>query len=762
MPSEKQDVNPPPLPQSPSMAQMQAVAAAFERGDDDATVGLAQALIRSHPNHGFAWMALGAALGRQGRHAQSLQALDEALRVDPRDHQACCNRANALLELGRDEEALDAYAQALRQRPDHVEALRGQSLALRRLGRAEEALGALDTLSRLVPAGDIEVLQARAATLHALGRLQPALAAYDEILRLQPGDASALDNRGNVLFDLRRLPDALASLDQAIRLRPGNAAALNNRGTVLQEMGQLEDAVASYDAALRAAPGDAAALRNRALALARLKRMDESVHSFRRALLADPDADFLLGEYLHAKMHACDWQGLGEDLERVKRGLASGKRVIAPFQLLALVDDPVLHRQAASVHALAKCGRLADHSLPVPPFRGRVPHERIRVGYFSADFHGHATSALVVEMLESHDRERFETYGFSFGPRIDDAMRQRVSRAFSRFIDVSGRDDAELARLSRELGIDIAVDLKGYTQDSRPGLFAHRCAPVQVSFLGYPGTLASPFIDYVIADKMVIPPQERPNYSENVVYLPGSHQPNDSKRVISERLFARAELGLPEQGFVFCCFNNNFKILPATFGAWMRILQAVPGSVLWLLEDNAAASRHLRQHARGAGVDPARLVFGRRMLPHDHLARHRQADLFIDTLPYNAGTTASDALWTGLPVLTCAGRSFASRLAASLLHSLGLSELVTHTRAEYEAQAIAIARDPARLAALRQRLAQARTRSTLFDGRDHARRIETAYGAMHARRLAGLPPVALEVEPGVQRSAHGPASPPPR
>lgn len=734
---------------------MRAVAAAFDRGDDEATVELASTLTRSYPSHGFAWMALGAALARQGRHTQSLQALDEALRVDPGDHQACCNRANALLELGRDEEALAGYAQALRLRPDHVEALRGQALVLRRLGRTEEALATLDTLSRVAPA-DLQGLQARAATLHALGRLQPALAAYDEILRLQPGDASALDNRGNVLFDLRRLPEALASLDQAVRLRPGNAAALNNRGTVLQEMGQLEDAVASYDAALRAAPGDAVALRNRAIALARLKRMEEAVQSFRRALQAAPDADFILGEYLHAKMHACEWQGLAEDLERVADGVAAGQRVIAPFQLLALVDDPVLHRQAAAIHATAKCGGVAD-SAPLrrpPPRRG--PQERIRVGYYSADFHGHATCALIAEMLESHDRERFETFAFSFGPRIDDAMRRRVSRAFSRFIDVSGHDDAQLARLSHELGIDIAVDLKGYTQDSRPGLFARRCAPVQVNFLGYPGTLASPFHDYVIADRMVIPPEERANYSEQVVYLPGSHQPNDSKRPVSERVFTRAELGLPERGFVFCCFNNNYKILPATFGAWMRMLQAVPGSVLWLLEDNAAASRHLRQHARGAGVDPARLVFGPRMLPDEHLARHRQADLFVDTLPYNAGTTASDALWTGLPVLTCAGRSFASRLAASLLHSLGLPELVTRTVGEYEAQAIAIARDPARLAALRQRLAQARTRSTLFDGRDHARRIEAAFGAMHARHHAGLPPVALEVESGMASSALGP------
>jgi predicted O-linked N-acetylglucosamine transferase (SPINDLY family) len=368
------------------------------------------------------------------------------------------------------------------------------------------------------------------------------------------------------------------------------------------------------------------------------------------------------------------------------------------------------------------------------------------VGYYSADFHHHATCVLIAEMLESHDRERFETYGFSFGPRVDDAMRRRISRAFTRFIDVAGRSDVEIARLSRELRIDIAVDLKGHTQDSRPGIFAERCAPVQASFLGYPGTMGAGFIDYVIADKTVIPPHERQHYAEQVVWLPGSHQPNDSTRAISERVYTRAELGLPEQGFVFCCFNQAYKILPATFAVWMRVLRAVPGSVLWLLEDNPYAARQLRDHAQAAGIEPERLVFAQRMPLPEHLARQRQADLFVDTLPYNAGTTASDALWAGLPVLTCAGRSFASRLAASLLHALDLPELITRSQAAYEARAIELATDPQQLAALRRRLHFNRDVSTLFDGKDHARRLEKAYTAMHDRLRAGQAPAPLDIE----------------
>jgi predicted O-linked N-acetylglucosamine transferase (SPINDLY family) len=361
------------------------------------------------------------------------------------------------------------------------------------------------------------------------------------------------------------------------------------------------------------------------------------------------------------------------------------------------------------------------------------------VGYFSADFSNHATLHLLAGLFEHHDRVKFEVTAFSFGPESQDPMRRRLEAACE-FIDVRERPDREVALLARERQIDIAVDLKGFTQDCRPGIFALRAAPVQVSYLGYPGTLGAPYMDYLIADRVLIPPESAQFYSEKIVYLPDSYQVNDAARVIAERVFSRAELGLPAAGFVYCCFNNNYKITPATFDGWMRILRQVPGSVLWLLEDNAGAAGNLRAAAEARGVSAARLVFAPRLPVADHLARQRAGDLFLDTLPCNAHTTASDALWAGLPLLTCLGESFAGRVAGSLLAAVGLSELITGSQAEYEALAVGLARDPGRLAGIRTRLAAQRLTAPLFNTELTTRRLEAAYEALVERHRAGLVP----------------------
>ena len=353
----------------------------------------------------------------------------------------------------------------------------------------------------------------------------------------------------------------------------------------------------------------------------------------------------------------------------------------------------------------------------------------------------------MAELLEARDAGRFELYGFSFGPDKQDDMRQRVAAAFDKFMDVRAMPDRDVARLSRELGIDIAVDLKGHTGDSRTGIFAEGCAPLQLQYLGYPGTMGMRIFDYVVADQIVLPPASQDDYMEKIVWLPHSYQPNDSRRKISSRVFTRAEVGLPEAGFVFCCFNNSYKILPETFESWMRILKAVPGSVLWLLENNPAAARNLREQAAAAAIDPARLVFAGHLLLDEHLARHRLADLFLDTWPYNAHTTASDALWAGLPVLTCMGKSFASRVAASLLHAVGLPGLITNSSQAYEVLAIALALDPARLGDFRKTLGEHRTSAPLFDGQMTARHLEAGYEAIHSRYLAGLSPGNIEISP---------------
>ncbi|MGP1609654.1 MAG: O-linked N-acetylglucosamine transferase, SPINDLY family protein, partial [Burkholderiales bacterium] len=376
----------------------------------------------------------------------------------------------------------------------------------------------------------------------------------------------------------------------------------------------------------------------------------------------------------------------------------------------------------------------------------RYRHDRIRIAYLSADFYLHATSHLMVELFERHDKMHFEVSAWSFGPDTRDAMRARLQKSFEQFHDVRIQSDTEVAALLRAQEIDIAIDLKGFTDGCRPAIFARRVAPIQVNYLGYPGTTGADYMDYIIGDAEVIPEGHDDFYSERVVRLPDSYQVNDSKRVISGRVPGRAEAGLPESGFVFSCFNNSYKITPEVFAVWMRLLQRVEGSVLWLLEDNAAASRNLRLEAEAMGVRADRLVFAPRLLPPDHLARHRLADLFLDTLPCNAHTTASDALWAGLPLLTCRGHAFPGRVAASLLRAIGLPELITDSLADYEALAFRLATTPALLADIQSRLAQNKTTHPLFDIDRYRRHIESAYITMHERYQRGEVPQGFSVK----------------
>ena len=472
-----------------------------------------------------------------------------------------------------------------------------------------------------------------------------------------------------------------------------------------------------------------------------LKRYDEAIAHYDKALSLKSDIDWVSGHLLHTKMKICSWSGLFDSLEIISQKVMANEKVATPFPLLALNDDTFLHKKSSEIYI--------QSGYPFNPVLGPIlkcpKSPKIRVGYFSADFHNHAIGYLMAELFELHDKSQFELVGFSFGPIANDEMRQRLLESFDQFVEVGRKSDVEVAKLSRDLNIDIAVDLKGFTQDARTGVFAHRAAPIQVNYLGYPGTMGADYIDYIIADKTLISPEVQSCYSEKVIYLPNSYQVNDRKRLISDRQFTRQELGLPESSFVFCCFNNNYKILPATFEGWMRILRAVEGSVLWLFQDNAWAVENLKKEAEKQGVAPDRLVFAERLPLPEHLVRHRQADLFLDTFPYNAHTTASDALWTGLPVLTLMGSSFASRVAASLLNAVGLPELITSTQEEYEALAIELALNPPKLADAKLKLANNRLTAPLFDTPLFAKSLEAAYIKMYEQYQTDLEPEHISI-----------------
>jgi predicted O-linked N-acetylglucosamine transferase (SPINDLY family) len=563
-----------------------------------------------------------------------------------------------------------------------------------------------------------------------------ALKYLNSSLKNLPKNSLALSNLGNVFLELKEYGNALDAYDKSIKIDSKYEEVWSNKGNVLNELKRYDEAITHHDKAIGLNPDYAEGWSNKGNVLNELKRYDEAIAHYDKALSLKPNIDWISGESLHTKMKICSWSGFAESLEDIAKKVAANEKVANPFSLLALNDDTFLHKQSSEIYIQSRY----PFNPALEPILKRPQSQKIRVGYFSSDFHNHATGYLMAELFELHDKSQFELVSFSFGPMVNDEMRQRLLKSFDQFVEVGRKSDVEVAKLSRDLNIDIAVDLKGFTQDARMGIFAHRAAPIQVNYLGYPGTLGADYIDYIIADKTLISPELQSCYSEKVIYLPHSYQVNDRKRLISERQFTRQELGLPENSFVFCCFNNNYKILPTTFEGWMRILRAVEGSVLWLLQDNSWAAENLKKEAEKQGVAPNRLVFAERLPLPEHLARHRQADLFLDTFPCNAHTTTSDALWARLPVLTLMGRSFASRVAASLLNAIGLPELITSTQEEYEALAIELALNSRKLTDAKLKLANNCLTAPLFDTPLFTKNLEAAYLKMMRRYQTDMMP----------------------
>ena len=582
----------------------------------------------------------------------------------------------------------------------------------------------------------------RGLALQELGKIEEALLDFKKALSLNPKYTNAFNSAGNAYLDIKEIGSAIASYKYAIALDPRYADAWNNLGNAYSYGKNLEEALICYEKAVSIYPDFADAWVNSASAWYELKEIEKAVHNYQKAVKMRADIPYLLGDYLHAKLQGCDWSNLSQATLQLQEQISRQLPVTEPFVTLGLLDDPGLHRRVAQIYVNTRFPK----SDILGPLAGYEKSAKIRIGYYSADFRNHATSYLVAEMLEKHDKDNFEVYTFNLHPGQPDDTTARIVSAVTQMIDLSGKSDKSAAQLSRALKIDIAVDLGGHTADSRTGIFAARCAPIQVSYLGFPGTLGAPYYDYVLADRNVIPLDQSAYYTEQFAHLPHCYQVNDSKRKISDRIFSRSECRLPPQAFVFCCFNNGYKILPPTFDGWMRILHAVEGSVLWLLDHNDLGTRNLKKEAQARGIDPGRLIFAPRMQLTDHLARHRLADLFIDTLPYNAHTTASDALWAGLPVLTCMGKSFAARVAGSLLMAMDLPELITHTQADFEAKAIAYAKNPGALQRVKAKLIGNLATSPLFNAELFTLHLEQAYRVMYSRQQAGLPAEHFAVE----------------
>ena len=647
--------------------------------------------------------------------------------------------------------SLEAAWQAL-ERDEFRAAERAAQAALASNPRDAEALFLLGSTwlfegrhhDALAPLAEAQRLDAaRRGTGYRLGHCYLALgdlARAEQALRAEvaahPDYANAHNTLGVALVNQGRHEEALASFLAALRIDGRHVEANNNAANALSTLGRAEEAIAYLRRAVEIDPQLADAHQNLGLVLHALQRHEEAAASFARAVELAPRMPYALSNLVRSTIAACRWQDAAPRIAALRAQVREGQVPATPFVVVTVSPSPEEQQ---------RCAELFVRHVPTAAAPRTVPGQKIRLAYVSADFHEHATAVLTARLFELHDRAQFELIGISCGPDDGSPMRKRLVQAFDRFADVEKTSDAEMLRLMREQPVDIAIDLKGHTKGARLEVFAQRAAPLQVSYLGYPGTLGAPFFDYVIADRVVIPREEERFYTEAVVALPGSYQVNDATRPIAGRTPTRAAMRLPGNGFVFCCFNNNYKITAEVFEVWMRLLGALPGSVLWLLEDNKDARRNLEQAAAARGIAPARLVFAERMSHWDHLARHRLADLFLDTLPYNAHTTASDALWAGLPLVTCLGTTFAGRVGASLLHAVGMPELVTRTLPQYEALALRLAREPAALKSIREKLAQNRLTQPLFDTARFTRNIETAYRRMWEAHRRGEAPRAFEV-----------------
>jgi predicted O-linked N-acetylglucosamine transferase (SPINDLY family) len=537
------------------------------------------------------------------------------------------------------------------------------------------------------------------------------------------------------------MDNAVKSYEKSLALKPDNAETYNNLGIAFYKLDQTDIAIKWYEKALTLKPNYADAHANRGNAMKRLNRLDEALASYKSAIALDPELVFILGDIYFTKMHLCIWDDLEIHLKELTKKVNNGEKVLNPFPLLAMIDDPEIQRKAAEIYAKEK---YPQNNL-LPKMERYPKHKKIRIGYFSADFRDHPVAGLTAELYEMHDRERFEIHAFSFGPDIEDEMNLRIKQGVDHFHDVRTMSHEDTAMLARSLEIDIAIDLGGYTQDCRTEIFALSAAPIQISYIGYPGTMGAKYYDYLVADKTLIPEENQQYYSEKIAYLP-SYQVNDSKQSLPEIVFSRQDLGLPETGFVFCCFSNSFKITPTTFDGWGRILKQVDDSVLLIYADNEPIKTNLTKEIVLRGIQPSRLIFAEQLPKLEYLARYRLADLFLDTLPYNAGTTASDALRMGLPVLTCMGNSFASRMAASVINAINLPELITSTQEQYESVAIELATDAEKLKIIKDKLADNLATAPLYDTPLFTRHLESAYLTMYDRYQQGLDPEHIYVE----------------
>ena len=679
----------------------------FQNGKINEAKEICNEILKSEPDNFNAYYLLGVIAFQTRNYKQSEELISKAIEINSENFEFYNFIGIVLVHLNRFEEAIKNWTKAIEINPNSLDAYNNRGNALIKLKKNESALKD-----------------------------------FDQAIKIKPNFAQAYNNRGVVLKDLNRFDSALDSSNKAIEINPNYADAYNLKGVILRELNQIEESLNNYDKAIEINPNFADAHVNRGnLLLNENKQLNLALESFTKALKINPNLNFLFGKYIHTKAWLSNWDSIDEEINSLKNKIISGFKTATPFPILSLIDNPDLQKKNAENYINNQHVLVSN----LKPIKRKTQNKKIRIAYYSADFNNHPTSYLMVRLIELHDRSDFEIFCFSLANRKDDEMRKRVSKACDKFLDVSLKSDLEIAEISRNLNIDIACDVMGFTKGNKFQIFAEKCAPIQVSYLAFPGTTGASFIDYVIADKTLISQELKKHYSEKIIYLPDTYQVNDSTKKISDKVFTREELGLPEDSFVFCCFNKNYKILPNTFDIWMNLLKKVKGSVLWLLVENSTARENLKKEAAKRNIDESRIIFAKIMPLADHLARHRCADLFIDTFPYTAHTTCSDALWAGLPVVTRIGNSFASRVSASLLNAIGLPELISHSKKEFENLALELANDKDKLEKIKIKLEKNKISKSLFNTEIYTKNIESSYRTIYNRYLNNLSAEDIEI-----------------
>lgn len=705
---------------------------AYQNNNNRHAIQLLLKLIQMEPANYDALQTLAVIYASQGEHHLAISFYSKASELNPNDPYLLSNWGSSYIELNLNSEALVLLKRAVDLDPHFPEFLYNLANCHSGLGDFQSAISLYKRAIELDPAHH-QAHNNLGKALFDLNQFDEATIHFHKALEIFCDSPSYLMNYANTLNRLNQFDKAIIYLDKALTLNPNLAEAWLYKGNSFLGMNLTIKAINYYDKAAGINPNYVEALLNKAAALQDLKNYYDAAISFKKALDLNQNADWALGNYVFSKMKMADWSNLENEIDTISNQIRAGKNSVHPFAYLAMLDDPQLQLQCAKIYSNFNYS-VANKSFQLA---GQKDH-KVRVGYYSADFNNHAVSFLTVELFELHDRNLFEIIAFSFKKSDGSPIRKRLEIAFDQFLDVSSLSDSEITTLSHDLSIDIAVDLSGFTAGSRPAIFANRVAPIQISYIGYLGTMGSPFIDYLIADASLIPTNSQKFYSEKIIYIP-CYQVNDRQRSSGNKSLSREQYGLPNDSFVYCCFCDSYKISPFIFDSWMRILHAVPDSVLFLNEDNKWVVDNLKHEAELRGISTERLIFSPRIPVDDYLARYRACDLFLDTTPYNAGTTASDALWMGLPLLTLSGQSFASRMATSILNSIGLSDLIVSSTDQYELLAIDLGRHPDAIQCIKKRLAENQPASPLFDSPTFASNIESAFMRAYDQYRYGAP-----------------------